>query len=210
MDLVLCHTTADFDTLGAAVGAALLRPGSRIVLTGDAHPTVQDFLAVWRDEYPLIERRSVAFDQVRSLTLVDASRRDRFKPVNDWLQQAEQAAVPIYLYDHHLSTDTAIDSEDFLADHDFPTAEVHIAPVGAVTTLIVEALQQRAIVPKPSAATVMALGIHSDTGSLTFDQATPRDAQALAWLMAQGANQQVIAENRTPELSPQLQDLLWS
>jgi tRNA nucleotidyltransferase (CCA-adding enzyme) len=207
MDLVLCHTTADFDTLGAAVGAALLRPGSRIVLAGDAHPTVQSFLAVWRDEYPFIERRSVAFDQVRSLTLVDAGRRDRFAPVNKWLQQAEQAALPIYVYDHHVS-DTAADSEDFLAEHDFPTAEIHIAPVGAVTTLIVEALQQRAIVPTPSEATVMALGIHSDTGSLTFDQATSRDAQALAWLMAQGANQQVIAENRTPELSPRLQDLL--
>ncbi len=201
MDLVLCHTTADFDTLGAAVGAALLRPGSRIVLTGDAHPTVQAFLAVWRDEYPLIERRSVAFEQVRSLTLVDASQRDRFAPVSAWLQQAEQAALPIYLYDHHV----AADLDDA---HDFPTAEVHIAPVGAATTLIVEALQQQAIVPSPSEATAMALGIHSDTGSLTFDQATPRDAQALAWLMAQGANQQVIAENRIPELSPQLQDLL--
>jgi tRNA nucleotidyltransferase (CCA-adding enzyme) len=204
MDLVLCHTTADFDTLGAAVGAALLRPGSRIVLTGDAHPTVQDFLAMWRDEYPLIERRAVAFDQVRSLTLVDAGRRDRFTPVSDWLQQAEQSNLPIYLYDHHLPNESSADE----SSHDFPMADAHIAAVGAATTLIVEALQQRAIVPTPFEATVMALGIHSDTGSLTFEQATYRDAQALAWLMAQGAKQPVIAEYSEPGLSPHLQDLL--
>ncbi|HEY9674735.1 MAG TPA: CBS domain-containing protein, partial [Waterburya sp.] len=57
-------------------------------------------------------------------------------------------------------------------------------------------------------ATVMALGIHVDTGSLTFDQTTPRDAAALAWLMAQGANVRQIAEYVDPGLSPHLQELL--
>ncbi len=205
MDLVICHTTADFDTLGAAAGAALLRPGSRIVLAGNAHPSVQSFLAIWRDEYPLIDRRAVDFDQVRSLTLVDASSRDRFSPLSDWFDQAEQAGTPIVIYDHHMPDG---DRSEEPTIHDFPTAEVHIEAVGAATTLIVEALQHRAIVPTPWEATVMALGIHSDTGSLTFEQATPRDAQALAWLMAQGANQQAIADNKAPGLSPQLQDLL--
>ena len=205
MDLVICHTTADFDTLGAAAGAVLLRPGSRIVLAGNAHPSVQDFLAIWRDEYPLIDRRAVDFDQVRSLTLVDASSRDRFSPLSDWFDQAEQAGIPITIYDHHMIDG---DRSEKPISQDFPTAEVHIEAIGAATTLIVEALQHRAIVPTPFEATVMALGIHSDTGSLTFEQATPRDAQALAWLMAQGANQQVIAENKEPGLSPQLQELL--
>ena len=211
MDLVLCHTTADFDTLGAAVGAACLRPGSRIVLTGGAHPTVQNFLSLWRDEYPLIDRRAVDFETVRSLTLVDASGRDRFSPVSDWLQQAEKNGLPIYIYDHHMvdaDADTGADDEKALHAADFPMAESRIEAVGAATTLLVECLQQQSLMPTPFEATVMALGIHSDTGSLTFEQATARDALALAWLMAQGANQQVIAENKEPGLSPQLQDLL--
>ncbi|TAF03054.1 MAG: CBS domain-containing protein [Oscillatoriales cyanobacterium] len=54
----------------------------------------------------------------------------------------------------------------------------------------------------------MALGIHVDTGSLTFEGATPRDAMALAWLMQQGASLGVIAEYVEPGLSAQLQDLL--
>ncbi|MGB3298941.1 MAG: CBS domain-containing protein [Phormidesmis sp.] len=207
MNLVLCHTTADFDTLGAAAGAVLLQPGSRIVLAGNAHPTVRDFLAIWRDEYPLVDRRAVAFDQVRSLTLVDASSRDRFSPLSDWFDQAERSNIPITIYDHHLS-ETDAERNEKPSSPDFPSAEVHIEAVGAATTLIVEALQRKHIVPSPFEATVMALGIHSDTGSLTFEQATSRDAQALAWLMAQGANQQTIAENKEPGLSPQLQDLL--
>lgn len=43
MDLILCHTTADFDALGAAVGLTRLLPGAKIVLTGGCHPAVRDF-----------------------------------------------------------------------------------------------------------------------------------------------------------------------
>ena len=36
-------------------------------------------------------------------------------------------------------------------------------------------------------ATLMAMAIHEDTGSFTFDTTTPRDLEALAWLLRQGA-----------------------
>ena len=77
MDLVLCHMTADFDTLGAAVGVTRLLPGARIVLTGGCHPTVREFLALHRDEYALIEQRSVSPEEIRSITVVDTQWRDR-------------------------------------------------------------------------------------------------------------------------------------
>ena len=54
----------------------------------------------------------------------------------------------------------------------------------------------------------MALGIHVDTGSLTFTSSTVRDADALTWLMGQGASQTAIAEFVEPNLSPALQTLL--
>ncbi|NJM98617.1 MAG: CBS domain-containing protein [Phormidesmis sp. RL_2_1] len=229
MDLVLCHTTADFDTIGAAVGVTCLRPGSRIVLTAGAHPSVQDFLVLWRDQYPLIERRAVIFDEVRSLTLVDACQRDRFSPVGEWLQQAEQKGLPIDIYDHHHSQEPDSQEPDSqepdsqnnhpnkiqnrdqsnqqLQHCDFPNATIHLEAVGAATTLVTEALQRQQITPTPAVATIMALGIHSDTGSLTFSQTTPRDAAALAWLMDKGAYQQVIRHYAEPKLSPQLQNL---
>ena len=54
----------------------------------------------------------------------------------------------------------------------------------------------------------MALGIHVDSGSLTFEMSTARDALALAWLMQQGADLAAIGEYVHPGLSPQLQQLL--
>jgi tRNA nucleotidyltransferase (CCA-adding enzyme) len=195
MDIILCHTTADFDTLGAAVGCAALQPGSRIVLAGGCHPAVRDFLALHRDEYPLIERRSVNPLHLRSLTIVDAQRRDRLGKTAEWLDLPQ---VKLRVYDHHVHIES-----DFGVVH-----ETTIEAVGATTTLIAEQLQTEGVALNPFSATVMALGIHVDTGSLTFDHTTPRDALALAWLMQQGANISVIAQYIDPGLSPPLQVLL--
>ncbi|MEH2174724.1 CBS domain-containing protein [Nostoc sp.] len=195
MDLILCHTTADFDALGAAVGLTRLLSGSKIVLTGGSHPPVRDFLALHRDEYPLIERRSVNPEKIRSLTVVDAQLRDRLGKAAEWLDLP--TVREIIVYDHHLGQES-----------DIPATRSHIDSVGATTTLIVEQLQQQEISLTSAEATVMALGIHVDTGSLTYDQSTARDALALAWLMQQGASLSVISTYRDPGLSPQLQQLL--
>ena len=195
MDLILCHTTADFDALAAAVGLSCLLPGSKIVLSGGAHPPVRDFLALHRDEYPIIERRSVIPEKIRSLRIVDTQHRDRLGKAAEWLELSN--IEEIIVYDHHLSQQLTI-----------AATQSHIEPVGACTTLIVEELQKQEIALTPVQATVMALGIHVDTGSLTFESATPRDALALAWLMQQGARASVISTYLDPGLSPQLQQLL--
>ncbi|MEO1373684.1 MAG: CBS domain-containing protein [Cyanobacteria bacterium J06635_10] len=195
MNLILCHTTADFDALGAAVGMTRLLEGSKIVLPGGCHPAVKDFLALHRDEYPLIERRAVITEDIRCLAVVDTQQRDRLGKAAQWFDLPHLERVIVY--DHHL--------EQTL---DIPATESHIYPVGAATTLVVQELQKREISLTPTEATVMALGIHVDTGSLTYDQTTPEDALALAWLMQQGASLSVVAEYAEPGLSPQLQQLL--
>ncbi|GAB4205224.1 MAG: CBS domain-containing protein [Coleofasciculaceae cyanobacterium] len=194
MDLILCHTTTDFDALGAAVGLTRLKPGAKLVLTGGMHPAVRDFLALHRDEYALIERRSVNPKQIQSLVIVDAQKRDRLGKAAEWLDLPYVTSIEIY--DHHLD-----------AHSDIPATSVQIEPVGATTTIIVEQLQQSSVQLTTAEATVMALGIHVDTGSLTFDQTTARDAAALAWLMTVGASVRQIAEYVDPGLSPQLQTL---
>ncbi|WP_414542291.1 CBS domain-containing protein [Nostoc sp. CCY0012] len=195
MDLILCHTTADFDALGAAVGLTCLLPGSKIVLSGGAHPPVRDFLALHRDEYPLIERRAVNPEKIRSIRVVDTQQRDRLGKAAEWLDLPH--LKEIIVYDHHLGQEL-----------DIPATQSYIESVGATTTLMVEQLQKQQISLNSSQATVMALGIHVDTGSLTFDSATPRDALALAWLMQQGVSSSVISTYLDPGLSPQLQQLL--
>ncbi|MDR9402588.1 MAG: CBS domain-containing protein, partial [Halothece sp. Uz-M2-17] len=194
LTLILCHQTADFDALGSAVGLTRLYAGAKLVLTGGAHPGVQSFLALHRDEIGVIERRSVHPEEIETLIVVDTQQRDRVGKAQSWFDLPQ--VKKIILYDHH----------PFQGD--IPATQTQIDTVGATTTLIVEALRQADVSLTPIEATVMALGIHSDTGSLTFPQTTPRDAIALAWLMESGANINVIADYVEPSLSPQLQQFL--
>jgi len=194
MDLILCHQTADFDALGAAVGLSRLYPGSRIVLTGGAHPTVREFLALHRNEFDLIELRSVNPSLIRSIYIVDNQQADRLGKAAEWLMlpQLEQ----IVIYDHHLNSAC-----------DIPATRIELEAIGASTTLIVEKLQQASVILNPVEASAMALGIHVDTGSLLFPQTTVRDVKALAWLMEQGANLRIVAEYADPGFTPPLQFL---
>ncbi|MGK7879964.1 MAG: CBS domain-containing protein [Crocosphaera sp.] len=194
MDLILCHQTVDFDALGAAVGLSRLRVGSRIVLSGGAHPKVKDFLALHRDEIALIELRSVNPKQIRHLIVVDNQQLNRLGKAAEWLSLPQIKSVE--LYDHHLNSKS-----------DIPATFQQIEAVGASTTLIVEKMQQEKINPNPIEATIMGLGIHVDTGSLTFPQSTARDAKALAWLMEMGANVKIIAEYCDPGFTPELQEI---
>ncbi len=195
MDLILCHSTADFDAVGAAVGLSRLKIGSKIVLTGGAHPAVRDFLALHRDEFSLIERRSVREAEITSLIIPDSQQCDRFGKAAEWFKLPGLQAIEIY--DHHLNVNCNI-----------PATYKQIEAVGATTTLITELLQEKNTQLTTFEATVMALGIHVDTGSLTYAQTTPRDAQALAWLMFQGANVKIIADYVEPSLSSELQKIL--
>jgi tRNA nucleotidyltransferase (CCA-adding enzyme) len=195
MDLILCHQTADFDALGAAIGLSRLKPGSKIVLTGGAHPTVRNFLALYRDEFASIEIRSVNLETISSITIVDTQKRDRLGNAAEWLDLNHLKSIEVY--DHHVDLES-----------DIPATAIHLESVGAITTFIAELLQQQEIKPTVFEATAMALGIHVDTGSLTFDGATPRDAKALAWLMELGANVKIIAKYVEPGLSEGLQVLL--
>jgi tRNA nucleotidyltransferase (CCA-adding enzyme) len=195
MDLIVCHQTADFDALGAAVGLARLKPGSKIVLAGGAHPGVKSFLALHRDEFPLIERRSVNPKHIRSLQIVDTQHKSRLGKAAEWLDLPHLEAVVVY--DHHRD-----------ANGDIAATQTQIEAVGATTTLIVEQLQRSQLQLTPPEATAMALGIHVDTGSLTFEQTTPRDALAVAWLLEQKASLRSISEYSDRGLSPDLQELL--
>ncbi|MFZ9737389.1 MAG: CBS domain-containing protein [Prochlorotrichaceae cyanobacterium] len=199
MDIILCHTTADFDTLGSAVGLAKLLPGARIVLTGGMHPSVKAFLSLHRDAYPLIERRSVVPSQIKTLHLVDAQARSRFGKAAEWFDLNHLTGI--YLYDHHPSAAPLRVASGL-------SVVQQVEAVGATTTLIVERLQRAEVTLKSWEATVMALGIHADTGSLTFEYTTPRDAFALAWLMEQKASMTAIGEYVEGSFSPQLQPLL--
>ena len=194
MDIILCHQTVDFDALGSAIGLSRLKTGAKIVLTGGAHPAVKNFLALYRDEFNFAEMRSITPEAIATVYIVDTQKSDRLGAAAAWLSLPNIKQIEVY--DHHVD-----------AESDIAVTEIHTEAVGAITTYIAELLQQQQISLTPFEATAMALGVHVDTGSLTFEQTTPRDARAIAWLMEQSANVAIIAEYNEPGLSDRLQDL---
>ncbi|MGF1576191.1 MAG: CBS domain-containing protein, partial [Cyanophyceae cyanobacterium] len=204
MDVILCHLTADFDTLGAAVGAAHLYPGSRIVLAGGSHPQVRQFLGLHRNGLPLIALKAVDPAQVRRLILVDCADPARLGAAARWLQDPE---VEVHIFDHH---PVCADRLEVGSRFPFPDSITLacIEPVGSTCTLMVERLRAAMISLSPFDITALALGIHADTGSLTFGSTTVRDGEALVWLMQQGLNLDQMATYLEGGLSEPLQALL--
>ena len=216
-NVVLTHCTADFDSLASAVGLAKLWSSSHagnatevdsesydsssdvptfVVLPRGAHPGVQRFLALHKHLFPIRSLRSLPTDLsgLNRLGLVDAQRRDRVGPAEHLLSMAKRVTV----VDHHIDSDSDIpEATDYVVDN-----------VGSVSTIIVERLVEANMDLTEAEATLLALGIHADTGSLCYDSTTARDAKALAWVMEQGASQTAIAEHAHTSLSEEQQGVL--
>ena len=103
------------------------------------------------------------------------------------------------LFDHH--------DEAPLPTWVQPEAAVRSAD-GALTTTLVGILAERELRPTPLEATAFALGIHEDTGSLTYQTATQRDVDALAWCLRHGARQDLVSAYLHAPLQGAERDLL--
>lgn len=153
-----------------------------VVVPGGEAPMLKRFLSLHRQLYQIADTRQIDPARLRWVGIVDTCRRERLGVAAEWPAMAEHVEV----YDHHVGRECDITNDNRL--------DVIVEPVGAVATLIAERLKAAGNTMTPAEATLLALAIHSDTGSLTFEHTTTRDAEMLAWLMGQGAIQRSIAE----------------
>ena len=167
LGVVLTHVSADFDTLSSAVGLAKLRNArlgancTFVVLPRGASPGVSHYLALHKNKFPIKEKRVVDADALDWAAVVDAQRRDRIGDCAEWLDAASEVVV----LDHHLLATSDIDADELIVEQ-----------VGATATIVAEMLENENVPITEEDATLLALGIHTDTGSLTFEATTPRDA----------------------------------
>lgn len=196
--MVLTHSTADFDSLAAAVGLARLRgPHTMVVCPGGASEAVKRFLSFHRQLLPIMPAKLIDPSRLRWVGVVDTTRLEGLGVAASWPAAADAVTV----IDHHVGAVCDIVNAR--------SRELVVDGVGAVATLIVERLRAAAVDLTPTEATLLALAIHADTGSLTYSSTTGRDAAALAWLMvSQAATQRSIAEYSGAVLSMEQQRLL--
>ena len=176
-ELIATHTNTDFDAFAAMVAARKLYPEASICLGGAVNRNVREFQALYADLIPVVDPGDVERDSVRRLILVDTVHANRLGDLGDL---CGREGVQIVAFDHHTHKG---DLPAFISPDNLVTSSD-----GSLVTLLVRIVAERGIPITPFEATVFALGIHEDTGSLTFSTTTPADAEALALCMLRGAD----------------------
>ena len=195
-EVIATHGNTDFDAFAAMVAARRLYPGA-VVAVGALNRNVREFYRLHAEELgAVVESSRLELDAIRRLIVIEttnASRLGELEPT------ALDPAVEKILFDHH--------GEAAFPEWIDPAAAV-LSTDGALTTTLVGILAEREILPTPLEATTFALGIHEDTGSLTYATSTQRDADALSWCLRHGARQDLVAAYLHTPLSAGERDLL--
>lgn len=188
MQIILTHEQADFDAIGSLLGAALLNENGYAVQPRRVNRNVRAFLNIYSSELPFIDSRDLPPGSIDSITLVDTQSMVTLKGTHDQTR--------VHVIDHHT------------VRPDFPSEwSIHTDRVGSCTTLFVEDLREHNGALSSIHATLLALGIYEDTGSLTYANTTPRDVHAAAFLLEQGASLRILGEYLNGPLSDEQRHL---
>src|SRR5919106_312628 len=195
-EVIASHGNTDFDAFAAMLAARRLYPGA-VVAVGALNRNVRDFYRLHADELEgVVEIGRLELDAIRRLIVVEASTASRLgelEPV------ALDSDVEKAFFDHHGETE--------LPEWVDPKTAV-LSSDGALTTTLVGILAERELEPTSLEVTTFALGIHEDTGSLTYATTTQRDVDALAWCLRHDARQELVAAYLHTPLAAGERDLL--
>lgn len=194
LEVIVSHTNADFDSLASMVAASKIYPRAGMVLAGAVNRNVREYLSLHGDMLEFLDLNSLDLEAVTRVIMVDTRSADR---VGDLGPVARREGVEVFVIDHHPRAQGDLEGAHDLSE-----------PVGATTTILVKLLRKLEIPVKPYEATLFALGIHEDTGSLTYAGTTYEDAEALAWLMGMGASPAAVSLFLRRVLTPPQHDLL--
>jgi tRNA nucleotidyltransferase (CCA-adding enzyme) len=176
VQLILTHENTDFDGLASQLAAWKLYPQAVPVLSRRPNRNLRDFLTLYWDELPYARYEDLPRREgVKHIVLVDTQTLVTPKGMTD--------DTSVLIVDHHpLGRD--------LPPNWSYTGEV----VGATVTLLLERIMAAGISLTPVEATLLALGIYEDTGSLAYPTTTVRDLRCATWLAEQGANLAVVSD----------------
>ena len=178
-EVIFSHQNTDFDALGSMLAVRRLYPGAAIVLHGGLNRNVREFVALHADELGLVDIGDCDLSGVTRAIVVETSDQRR---LGQLAEVVTRPGVEVELFDHH---------GDELPEW-APAEHVVRSTDGALSSTLAGILAERGVEPTATEATALALGIHEDTGSLTYPTTTLRDVEALAFCMRHGGNQDLI------------------
>ena len=188
MRVITTHQNADFDGLASIMAAHKLYPDAVMVFSGSQERSVRDYIAqnlIYEGDFE--RAKNINMGEVSTLILVDTHSAERIGPFKECLTNP---GLQIHIYDHHYVSGGSLHGD----------VEV-IEDVGSTTTLLTKLIRDKNISITPAEATLFALGIYEDTGSLTHLTTTPDDLIMAAWLLQNGAKLDHVAQYITHELT---------
>jgi len=194
LEIITAHNSLDFDGLAGMVAAGKLYPQAVKVFSGTLSRNVKNFMALYKDHLFIRQPRDIKFAEVKRMILIDTANANRLGYLKDLALRED---MDFHIYDHHPHV-----------EGDLKGSLAHIYPVGAATTILVELIRERNIGISTFEATILALGIYEDTGSMIFTTTTARDMSAAAYLLEMGANLSVVASFMERPFSSEQRDLL--
>lgn len=187
MKVIVGHINTDFDVLASMIAVAKLYPDAVLVFAGSQEKEVRDYLASHPNLAQFKKAKQINLSEVTELIIVDTRYSSRLGVFSELIGKPN---IKVHLYDHHPANEG-----DIKADFEL-TKEV-----GATSTILVNLLKEKNIKLSPEEATLLALGIYEDTGSLTYATTTAEDLLAVAHLLTEGADLTVIPKYIKPELT---------
>ncbi|MCG2712238.1 MAG: CBS domain-containing protein [Candidatus Omnitrophica bacterium] len=187
MDVIVTHNNADFDALGSLVAASKLYPNAKVIHPSSKERSVRDFLSMVHEGIRAENEKNVDFKKMSRLIMVDTRLKSRIGKAAEFLKNS---GLQVHCYDHHPRG-----KNDLIAHKDVYRRR------GATVTILLEIIKKKKIPISPLEATIFALGIYEDTGSLTFQTTTKKDIDMVSYLFSQRANLSLIASCLSRELS---------
>jgi tRNA nucleotidyltransferase (CCA-adding enzyme) len=176
VQLILTHENTDFDGLASQLAAWKLYPQARPVLPRRPNRNLRDFLTLYWDELPYVSYEDLpSRREVERVILVDTQTLVTPKGMTD--------NTVVQIIDHHPLSRSLPPNWTYVGEE-----------VGATVTLLLERIIADRLSLTPVEATLLALGIYEDTGSLAYPTTTVRDLRCAAWLAENGANLPVVSD----------------
>ncbi|HOO38135.1 MAG TPA: CBS domain-containing protein [Deltaproteobacteria bacterium] len=196
MEVITSHIQADFDAFASMIAAKMLYPEALLVFPGAQEKNLRDYIARAPEEITdyIAKQKTIDLKEITRLIIVDTRQMSR---IGDFSAIVGKKGVEVVIYDHHPPSDDDIRGES-----------EHCVELGSNIALMLEVLKQKGLTPSPAQATIMAMGIYEDTGSLLFPSTRPEDCHALADLIRWGADLKDVSQAILRELIPEQVDVL--
>ncbi len=194
MKIVLTHKNADFDALASSIAASLIYKGAVPALPLNINANVKNFLSIHKKHFNYISIKEISdINKIRKIIITDTNRWNRIE--NSKMFSALDAKI--HVWDHHPG-ESDISAEWLWQEN-----------CGSVTSLLVSRISKKRIPVSAIEATLFLAGVYEDTGNLSFTGSKGIDARAVAYLLDNGADLDIVNSFLKPKYGDLQKQILF-